>query len=252
MTIDSAQSDIVTTVLPALQSILAHLDVAVADTSHLPFVITDNSGATVATIDVGDIPLLKGVVALVAGALELGVAYHVDPGSFNLESISDSNENGLLEPSEYCASAPFFQRYKQNAWAQMPADLQAAVAAIKAAGQAGLHGGSATDPISPNNAEIWAGVTEAVGYAAQVEPATAGPVTVDGLVVNLTAWASGPPDDLRNVLPTIAVDSDEEATLPGPTVGGLFPNQIDPMQAASAIEDLLTGLYQVYPPAAPG
>lgn len=237
---EQVRAYVVTDVLPALAQIIEHIDLALAAPDiDVTLEVMINGVTTDYQLDQGDAYLLKGALLVSDAVIEAATAYSLEFGLWNWEQLpTDADSSGDFTPDEYLPPSPFLALARANAFANAMAAMLQAADAVIAGADTSLHPGGATDLVNwEENPDVAAGLNEAADIAEEVKTAFASsayPLTVDTTVVNvnLSAWATAPPPDLKALFPTAEVDQGAGtltiASWPDLTFAGLFPDGVPP------------------------
>jgi hypothetical protein len=257
--VSAIQSYLIATALPALEAAKDHLDAALLDTApgHIPFAVRNTTGTVIYLIDRGDLYLAKGSASVMTAAVYFTVVYHLDPGAFDAAAVlgccSGIYTDGVLTRQEYLPPSPFMTRYAQNYWGAMLASLGEAAPAAQAGIMASNHTRGTLDPVNPNDPTTAESFVKIAQYAAILQLALQGPVQVPvstptgpALVrVNITAWNTRLPADLKALFPTFTA-SWQIVSLPDTTFAGLFPDGNYPLAGLNhGLVGFLEGVFGV-------
>ncbi len=191
------------------------------------------------------------------------LAYDFNYGSFDFSQTIESRfgaqlANGTpLAPANYLPPAPFglltnegrAQMQAAQGYLSQGADVANAAANTLQARQ--NQTGHLIDSTGVNFTEVRAGI--ALFKNALTQPVTLG--NDPAITVNLSAWFTNPPADLRSILPTYSTNASGAFTTPSsypdPTLGGLLVNPSGDLFAAevSAEEPVAALAAQAFTPA---
>jgi len=252
------KADLINIVLPMFNTIIGYINLAEQDASFstFSFDIGAVGSEDYKIIDAGDIYLFHSGLLLAKSYLAIPAAYNVDAGSYNFHLDTDERDadhDRILTPTELLPASPCLTLQDASKITGMVAD-------IKTACDKAILGINATLAETKDNYDLipWhtadSGITQAklLSYkstAQNLKNACDGPTVVtfishtDGATgsvkLNLKAWATTPPEDLKVFFPRLYPEKEEyypgdgigkinwgtrSTSFADPTFGGLLPD----------------------------
>lgn len=230
------------------------LSVVAADPNYTYTLADPNQPTnTSATVKVGsaEIQILLAAVGAVRSLDNLGLTYNADPGTFNFNATVPASAlaGGSFAPAAYLPPSPFLTLNADGAAraGAVKTELNAVAVAGVAAIEAVKTRSNSGYLLDPGTLVTSAQLTTVEGHIQTYQGLLSGPqnipLTVNGQTVstsvNIGAFLSRPPADLKALLPILAVSTDSGGTTsltfsryPDPTFGGIFPNGV-PMGSAA-------------------
>jgi len=238
---------LVMNVAPVLVQIIQHLDLALAAPSiDVTITVSVDGLAKQYKVDKGDVYLVKGCVSATLAVVYDAVPYSLEYGAWNWQQVPvDKDGDGNLSPAEYLPPSPFLTLVIPTAFASAKAAMLAGADAVIAGADTNLHPGGETDLVDWTiDPQVNSDLSTARTAAQDVKSALATaryPVTIDSTTVNinLSAWATAPPPDLKALFPMVNVDpAMQQITIvswPDLTFAGLLPDSLPTQLAQNLI-----------------